>query len=154
MSQAGARPDIDASPIHATAISFENKGILLTGPSGSGKSALALDLIARGAKLIADDMVALRPGPEGWPLLSGPGRMVGIIEARGMGLLRVPHVANAPLAVIIEMDRVETARLPSPREKIVLGQPVPLLARVDTAHFPAFLVCYLRGGRVAVSPDI
>lgn len=145
--------ETEPKPIHATAISFENKGVLLTGSSGSGKSALAIELIARGALLIADDMVDIRSGPEGWPHLFGTSRMAGIIEARGLGLLRVPNVTHAPLAAIVEMDQRETARLPSPREKIVLGQSIPLLGCLDTAHFPAFLVCYLRGGRVTVSPD-
>lgn len=142
----------DTPPLHASAIALGHKGVLFTGASGSGKSAMALELVALGAELVADDMVRIVAGDEGWPMLSATTRLRGVIEARGLGLITVPHRARAPLSLIVEMDRTETARLPDQVTRDILGQPVPVIARVDTPHFPAFLFAYLKGGRVAVSP--
>jgi len=145
--------DLDPTkPLHATAIALGPQGALFLGASGSGKSELALALIALGAELISDDLVRVTKGAEGWPMLSGPGRMAGVIEARGVGLLTVRHRAEAPLSLIVDLDRVETARLPALVTTPVFDQPIPVLSRVDSLHFPAILHAYLTGGRLSVSP--
>ena len=125
---------------------LDGAGVLITGPSGSGKSGLALTLIALGATLIADDRtgIALR---DGWPWLHAPERLAGVIEARFVGLLRVPHRAAAPLRLIVDMGEVETARLPEALTETVLGQPIPRIRRVDGPHFPGAIVAFVRGGR-------
>lgn len=149
-------PPLDTRrPLHATAVALGPKGVLLVGASGRGKSSLALELIALGARLIADDLVAVAPGPTpgARPVLRGVGRMSGVIEARGLGLLRVDPLPEAPLALIVDMDRDETARLPDPVTRDVMGHAVEVVARVASPHFPAFLFTCLKGERVAVSPD-
>jgi UPF0042 nucleotide-binding protein len=83
--------------LHATCICLEGQGILLRGPSGSGKSDLALRLIDRGALLIADDLVALAMDADGVQasLPAGRERFAGALEVRGIGILSVPHAAGA-----------------------------------------------------------
>jgi HPr kinase/phosphorylase len=134
---------------HATSIAIDAYGILIAGASGSGKSALALELIARGAALISDDLTVIERGGEGWPILTSPGRMQGVIEARGVGLLQVPQVPRAALRLVVDMDTVETARLPERREIVMAGTPVPLVHKVDSPHFPAAIWSLAKGGRMA-----
>jgi HPr kinase/phosphorylase len=112
--------------IHATAVAIDGRGILLLGPSGAGKSDLALRLIDRGAKLIADDRVDLVDDGTG-VMLHAPTRIAGLIEVRGIGILRFPHV-TAPLALCVELvssDAVE--RLPEPDAELICGHKIALV---------------------------
>lgn len=84
--------------LHATAVCIDGKGVLLTGPPGAGKSDLALRLIDGGAVLIGDDAVVLEEGQ-----LRAPSRMRGKIEARGVGIVSVPHIAK-PIALRLEVS--------------------------------------------------
>lgn len=68
--------------IHASCVEFNGKGILISGPSGSGKSDLALRLITSGAILVADDIVNLKNGNA-----SCPEKLKGLLEIRGIGIL-------------------------------------------------------------------
>lgn len=140
---AAATPDTETH--HATAVAIAGQGVLIAGPSGSGKSGLALELIALGAELIADDMtrIALR---DGWPWLLAPPRLAGVIEARGLGLLMVAHRAAAPLRLLVDMAETETARLPDRQNVAVLGAPVTRIRRVDARHFAASIVALVKGG--------
>lgn len=133
---------------HASAVAVDGQGILILGASGSGKSSLALDLIARGAALISDDLVRITTGADGWPMLTHTGRMTGVIEARGIGLLVVPQVPQAPLALAIDMDHVETERLPTSHDIVMLGTRIPCLRRVDSPAFAASLWLLVKGGRL------
>ena len=106
--------------IHATCVARDGHGLLLLGPSGSGKSDLALRLLDRGFVLVADDQVMVegriaRPVP----------RLAGLIEVRGLGILRVTHASEATLALALALG-TPPERLPSPAEAIVAS--VPLLA--------------------------
>tara|TARA_R100000322_G_scaffold124685_2_gene81464 strand:- start:11767 stop:12213 length:447 start_codon:yes stop_codon:yes gene_type:complete len=134
--------------IHATSVAIDGGAVVITGASGSGKSGLALELIALGARLISDDLTRIEPGAEGWPHAATTGRMAGVIEARGVGLLHVPHVARAPVCLIVDLDRTEQARLPEPVTRVVLGQAIPAVARVDSPHFAASILALSKGGRV------
>lgn len=99
--------------IHASAVSADGRGLLIFGPSGSGKSTLALEMIALGAGLVADDQVRIS-GEEG-ALLAGPkdaGAGFGLIEARGVGLLRLPLAGEVPLGLVIDLGEEEKERLP------------------------------------------
>ena len=120
-------------------------GVLIEGPSGSGKSALALQLIALGATLVADDRTRIA-ARDGWPWLYAPERMRGVIEARGVGLLAVPHLTAAPLRLIVDMGEVETARLPEPLDRDLFGQRIRYLRRVDGPHFAGSIVALWKGG--------
>jgi HPr kinase/phosphorylase len=112
--------------IHATAVAIDGRGILLLGPSGAGKSDLALRLIDRGAKLIADDRVDLVDDGNR-VVLSAPARIKGLIEVRGLGILRFANVA-APLVLAIELVGAGAVeRLPEPDAELFCGYKVPLI---------------------------
>ncbi len=130
---------------HATSVAIDGAGVMLEGPSGSGKSALALELIALGARLVADDRTRIECRPDG-PWVIAPERLAGVIEARGLGLLSVDHVAEAPLRLIVDLAERETARLPEPCHETLCGFPVRRLRGLDAGHFPSAIVAAARGG--------
>jgi len=130
---------------HATAVAVDGRAVLIQGPSGSGKSGLALDLISRGAVLIADDRTRLVLRDD-WPWVRAPERRAGVIEARGVGLIRTPYSAGAPLALVVDMTEPEPDRLPQPATEPVLGHDVMRLRRVDAPHFPSAIVAVVKGG--------
>lgn len=117
--------------IQATCVAIDGIGVLLRGPPGSGKSELALQLIDRGARLVADDGVELRRQGEGLfaCLPSGaPESVRGRVELRGLGILPVPSVPEAPLDLVIDLVALETLeRLPDPLTVDLLGIALPLL---------------------------
>ncbi|MFZ3585333.1 HPr kinase/phosphorylase [Loktanella sp. DJP18] len=87
--------------VHATAVAIAGRGVLIRGRSGAGKSALALDLMAFGAVLIADDRVHLtRRGDR--ILATCPPVLSGLTEARGLGLLRA---TPADVTILSRPDR-------------------------------------------------
>lgn len=142
----GAEPS--AAMLHGTTVAFDNAGALIVGPSGSGKSSLALQLLAFGAALVSDDQTSItRRGDV--LFASAPPAIAGRIEARGVGLLAVDAVHAVPLRLVIDMDTVEKDRLPPLRHCRILGVRLALVHRVDAAHFPAAILQYLRGGRSA-----
>lgn len=133
---------------HATTVARAGRGVLIRGGSGSGKSALALQLMALGADLVADDRTRVRTGDAGL-IADAPDTLPRAIEARHVGLLSVPALAGpVPLCLMVDMDCEETHRLPPPRHASVLGHRLPLLHRVSAPHFPAAVMLYLAGGRV------
>lgn len=120
--------------------------MLIRGGSGSGKSALALAMMGFGAALVADDRVCLTR-IAGQVIASAPQSIAGLIEARGVGILRADTLASAPVVLVADLDRAETDRLPHPRTTILLGCKLPLLFRVDAPHFAPALMQYLKAGR-------
>jgi HPr kinase/phosphorylase len=113
--------------LHATAVSWSGVALLLRGPSGAGKSDLALRLIDQGAVLIADDRVDLRC-EEGVLFASPPTALAGLIEARGVGLLRLPYLADVPVAWVVDLVAVtEIDRMPKPETTVLLGVLLPLV---------------------------
>ncbi|HXA71186.1 MAG TPA: HPr kinase/phosphatase C-terminal domain-containing protein [Stellaceae bacterium] len=114
--------------VHGTTVALEGEGVLLRGPSGGGKSDLALRLIDGGARLIADDQTELARVADGL-LARSPASIAGRMEVRGIGILRVPTVPSALLRLVIDLvapDRVE--RLPEPQFCDYLQCSLPLLA--------------------------
>lgn len=132
---------------HASAVAFEGRAALICGASGTGKSALALDLMACGGALVSDDRTVLAI-EDGTVWLSAPDAIRGMIEARGVGILRADPVPKAQLAVIVDLDTPETERLPPMRTLSVAGVGVPLLHAVAQGSFPAALRQYLLCGRI------
>ncbi|MFN4281696.1 MAG: HPr kinase/phosphorylase [Alphaproteobacteria bacterium] len=116
----------ETETIHATCVAFGARGVLLLGPSGSGKSDLALRAIfEQGAKLVADDRVRLVRQGTGQatrliaaaPPEAGRAGLIGAIEARGLGILGLPAArrrARAPLALAVVLVAAgEVERLPA-----------------------------------------
>lgn len=97
---------------HGTGILLDGKGVLITGPSGSGKSDLALRLMAQGAALIGDDYVKIAKDARGRIVMSAPDRIAGRIEVRNVGILEVPYQATAPVDLVLRLvDAAAWARL-------------------------------------------
>ena len=109
----------DATLVHATAIALDGMGLLLMGPSGSGKSDLAMRLIDRGAVLVCDDYCDIVEC-NGQPMIVGKSSIAGKIELRGVGILNAAHVPRVPLELVIELDR-SVERLPDPTGSIKLA---------------------------------
>jgi HPr kinase/phosphorylase len=130
---------------HASAVAIDGHAVLIEGPSGIGKSALALELIALGAELVADDLtrVVLR---DGWPWALAPERLAGVIEARGLGLVRTTFCRSAPVVLVVDLTQPEISRLPERETTQVLGQDILRLRRVDARHFPSAIVAVAKGG--------
>jgi len=117
-----------ATQIHATCVEVAGAGILLLGASGTGKSDLALRLIDRGARLVADDRTDLLRR-DGGLYASAPENIAGRIEVRGLGILAVPAVAQARVRLAIELVAAALVeRLPESRQRDFLGVSVTLLA--------------------------
>ena len=134
--------------LHASAVAIGRSGLLITGPSGSGKSSLALELMALGAMLVADDRVLVTSRSGGGILMTAPEALAGLIEARGVGLLKAPF-RPARLMAVVDLSTVETQRLPDRHETVIANEVFPTLRKVESANFPAMLVAYLKGGRAA-----
>ncbi|WP_374385019.1 HPr kinase/phosphorylase [Dongia sp.] len=119
------------------AVAIDGRGVLLRGPSGSGRSDLALRLIDEGAKLVNDEQVELhRHGGRvtvAAPALMPPA-LKGYIEARGLGLVPVPYVdGETELAWVVDMAGLETIeRLPPAQSVDFLGVSIPLM-QIDPA---------------------
>jgi HPr kinase/phosphorylase len=127
--------------VHATAVAIDRSAILLRGRPGAGKSDLALRLIDGGARLVADDQVELRQA-ENRVWVRAPAAIAGLIEIRGVGILRLRALGEAPLAMCVDLlpsDEIE--RLPESRFEDVLGVAVPLIA---VAAFEASAAAKLR----------
>ena len=116
--------------LHATCVQIGATGVLLLGPSGSGKSDLALRLIDAGALLVADDQVEVER--RGVRLLGRAAEaLVGLIEVRGVGILRMPHRAQSPIDLAVELvPAAQLTRLPEPLGYSLLGIELPRL-RLD-----------------------
>lgn len=129
------KPEAAPQTIHATSVAIDGHGVLIMGPSGSGKSDLALRLLDRGARLISDDYTSVSPRDDGlW--LSAPAniaermeiRHLGIIDMRkiGLDLMAPAGVVLARLAVQLE-DNPE--RMPQPDAMMMLaGHKLPLVS--------------------------
>jgi HPr kinase/phosphorylase len=138
--------------LHATTVALPAEGgrmaraALILGPPGAGKSELAVQMMGLGAQLVADDRTLLM-AREGRLVATVPPQIRGMIEVRGIGILRVPALAEAEVALAVDMGRRETARLPARRSFEALGLSVPLVHAADTVCFPAAVMLYLRHGR-------
>lgn len=93
---------IAAELLHATAVAINGEGVLLIGQSGSGKSDLALRLIDRGAVLVSDDGVLVDAG-DPLPILRTAPNIAGMIEMRGIGIVKMPFADSVPLHLVVQL---------------------------------------------------
>ena len=133
--------------VHASAVAFEDRGILITGASGAGKSTLAIELMAMGAGLVADDRVDLARMEDG-VVMSCPPRLVGLIEARGVGLIRVAPIATCRCALIVDLDQ-QAERLPRTTMRDLLGISCPVIFGKERAGLAAILRVLIHSGGLA-----
>ena len=112
--------------IHATAVALDGLAVLLLGPSGAGKSDLALRLIDRGWRLVADDRVVLVVRGEAlWA--SAPTVIAGLIEVRGVGIMPEPALAQARVVLAIDLA-APPERLPDAATRAFAGIAIPCVA--------------------------
>ncbi len=127
---------------HASAVALDGRAVLIFGPPGSGKSDLALRLVAGGARLIADDGTRLRRDG-GAVYALPPAAIAGMMEVRGVGVVTVPGAATpadafpVALAVNLVSDPALVARMPDPASRDLAGVAVPC---VDLWGFAASAV--------------
>lgn len=134
--------------LHATSISFEDAGLLILGPSGTGKSTLALQLMASGALLVADDRTDLhREGPA--IMASCPPPLLGRIEARGIGILAADPARPARIVQVVDLGAGYAGRLPQSQSLDVLGIALPLVTTPYRPHLYAALRQLVLNGRIA-----
>lgn len=118
--------------IQASAVAIDGRAVMIEGPSGIGKSSLALALIDRGAVLIGDDGVRLaRDG--GTIIASPPPNISGKLEIRHVGIADVP-VTSAPLALIISLNADAPRLIDKAPMRDVLGANIPVITL--PAHDP------------------
>ena len=112
--------------MHATCVDINGSGVLIVGRSGSGKSSLAINLLALGSKLVADDRCELIKNNNRFRV-SKPASLPNSIEIRGVGLVSVPMVVETSLDWVVDMDEAETERIPDLRFTEIGGYRVPTI---------------------------
>jgi len=104
--------------VHGTLVLLGDRGVLITGPSGSGKSSLALDLIANAtgfAMLVSDDRVLLEKSPGGTLVGRAPSVIGGQVEIRGIGIVARPFEPRAVVDLVVDLvDPDSVERMPEP----------------------------------------
>jgi len=115
------------SLVHGTCIFVAGAGVLLRGPSGSGKSDLAFRLIEAGdAVLVADDQTSVTIN-HGHLEARAPANLAGLIELRGVGIVALHHQGSCPIDLVIDMvGRDDVPRLPEPQTVEIMDVTVPL----------------------------
>ena len=128
---------LSSETIHASTVALDGRAVLISGPSGSGKSDLALRLIDRGYTLVSDDQTIVQR--EGERLIaSAPPTIAGKLEIRGIGIVDMETASDVPIALYVELTS-EIMRLPDDRrERPVLGINLPLVSvEAQTASAPS-----------------
>ena len=116
---------LSSETLHATSVAIRGRAVLLSAPSGGGKSDLALRLIDRGAMLVSDDYTLVKR-MEGRLIATAPATIAGRMEVRGIGIVDLPTTPEAPVALLIELaDDVERMPL-AMRRRAVAGLDVPV----------------------------
>jgi HPr kinase/phosphorylase len=109
-----------STSIHASAVLVGDHAVLIRGPSGSGKSRLAFELILAGragqiapARLVGDDRVHVWPHDGELQVRPAPA-LAGLIEVRGLGIRRCDYVDEARVGLVVDLDADDAERLPPP----------------------------------------
>ncbi len=98
--------------IHATCVAIDGVGVLIRGPSGSGKSDLALRLIDRGATLVSDDYCDVYP-EDSCLMATAPAAIAGKLEVRGYGIVPLPCVDGVAIKLIADLrPKEDIERMP------------------------------------------
>src|SRR6185312_8976695 len=97
-----AMSDSASEHVHASTVAIDGRAVLITGPSGSGKSDLALRLIDRGFILVGDDQTIVRRDGDRL-VASAPARIAGKLEVRGIGIIEMETAGDVPVALLVEL---------------------------------------------------
>jgi len=136
-------PRLSAETVHGSTVAIGGRAVLITGPSGSGKSDLTLRLVDRGFTLVSDDQTIVKKDG-GRLVASAPPTIAGKLEIRGIGIIDMEQIDNVPIALIVELTG-DIQRMPDDsRERPILGIKLPLIT-IDamTASAPSKVVLAL-----------
>ena len=118
---------LSSETVHASTVASDGRAVLISGPSGSGKSDLTLRLLDRGFTLVSDDQTIVRRDGDRL-VASAPPTIKGKLEIRGIGIVEMDTVSDVPVALFVELTS-EIMRLPDDlRERPVLGINLPLVS--------------------------
>ncbi|MEA3028109.1 MAG: hypothetical protein QOF91_3394 [Alphaproteobacteria bacterium] len=140
------------SSIHGSAVLVGARAVLIRGPSGSGKSRLALALLhaanqglLRFARLVADDRAHVE-AMHGRLLVRPAPALAGLIEVRGLGIRRVAHEPLATVGLLVNLGGTNAGRLPDPaeREAEIEGTALPRLAVASGQDPLPLVLAYLQ----------
>ena len=120
-------PQLSSEMVHASSVALDGRAVLISGPSGSGKSDLALRLLDRGFTLVSDDQTIVKRDGDRL-IASAPPTIAGKLEIRGIGIIEMTHVDDVPVALLVELTS-DIQRLPDDnRERPLLGVALPLIS--------------------------
>ncbi len=98
--------------MHGSCATRDGAGVLLLGPPGAGKSDMLLRLLDHGFSLVADDRVEIEDG-----FARPPAALAGLLEVRGLGIVRLPWVAPVRLRLAVALSG-RADRLPEPAPRL------------------------------------
>jgi len=120
-------PRLSAETLHASTVALDGRAVIISGPSGSGKSDLALRLLDRGFVLVSDDQTVVKKDGERL-IATAPPTIAGKLAVRGIGIVEMERAENVPIALAVELTS-EIQRLPDDsRERMILGIHLPLIS--------------------------
>ena len=154
-------PPLQSDILHATSIAINGHGLLLLGPSGLGKSDLALRCLAMGPsplyeapfELISDDRTLVSVCNR-QVIMTAPSAIAGQLEVRGVGIVDVPHTRGAELCLVARLTDEDVERYPAlePRFECILGRSFPMIhVRAFEASAPVKLAIALKEFKVPVA---
>ena len=128
---------LSSETLHCSTVAIGGRAVMISGPSGSGKSDLALRMLDRGFTLVSDDQTIVRKEDKRL-VASAPPTIRGKLEVRGIGIVEVETVDDVPVALFVELTTAITRLPDDSRERLVLDVKVPLI-NVDamTASAPS-----------------
>ena len=133
---------LHSKTLHSSCIAINDKGVLILGQSGSGKSSLALKLITLGARLVSDDKTIVEK--QGDRIIAKcPKRLWGLLEARGTGILKLPFDKSTTLNFVVNLNKTEKMRLPFKKNYSLLDVDLKLInnSKADIFAESIYMAC-------------